>query len=81
MAEIQKFKIISVEIVEGNILNTHWKGKMQIITTDKGKFIDNLEGITYGGFKGHNWVEEIGKTISAKVVKSANQEWLQYLNI
>ena len=80
MSEVKKYKILYVKTVEGTQLNPYWKGEMQLIETDKGEYIDNLEGITYGGFKGHNWKKEIGKTISAKVVESANRKWLHFIN-
>ncbi len=71
-------KIVSVKEVPGSKYNPIWKGRMQEIETDNGIYIDNLTGITYGGFLGHNWSTEIGNTINASVILSAGNSWLKY---
>ena len=65
------YKILNVEIVSGNELCSYWKSDMQEITTDKGKFIDNLA--VKGGY---DWKQEVGKTVYATVNKSKGYNWL-----
>lgn len=51
---------------------------MQKITTDKGVFIDNLAGVTYGGFLGHSWDGEVSNTVNVSIVNSAGHKWIKY---
>ena len=55
--------IIDVEIVSGPSLNpkgVKWKGDMQIINTNHGKFIDTLPGDQYGNeLPGYDWSDHI----------------------
>ena len=76
--------VIDVEIVSGPSLNpkgVNWKGDMQIITTNHGKFIDTLPGAQYGKeIPGYDWsvhindgpVKEFNKSDSA-----ADYSWLK----
>ena len=55
--------IIDVEIVSGPSLNpkgVKWKGDMQIINTNHGKFIDTIPGDQYGNeLPGYDWSDHI----------------------
>ena len=78
-----EFRIISVEIVEGFTLNATWKSPMQIITTDKGCFIDNVPNRQFGCYtvasSGYDWSKLIGKTTNnVKIIKSRGFEWINY---
>ena len=71
-------KIISVKIVSGSTLNPRWRSDMQVVVTDKGKFIDNMPGVTFGHHNsGFDWGDCIDKTISnIKVIHNSGFEWL-----
>lgn len=74
-------KIISVEIVSGSSLNSRWRNDMQRIKTDKGTYIDNIEGVQFGFFKeanpGYNWSSMIGKTVrDIKIFSYGDYLWL-----
>lgn len=70
----KRYEIKNVRIVPGSSLNPRWKNCMQVITTDKGEFIDNLPINS-----GHNWQQEIGKTVTAKVTTDKyNNKWLNW---
>ncbi len=60
--------IISVKIVQGISLNPRWKSNMQVIQTDKGLYIDNIEGKQFGFFKdsapGYSWSTVVGQQVS-----------------
>ena len=73
-AEIsQLYHIKSVEVVSGKLLCPYWKTKMQLVSTDKGIYIDNLPGISHGSTPpGHDWKKEIGQTVD--VVTSKDQK-------
>lgn len=82
-----KLTIISVIIVEGKSLNNNWNGKMQIIKTNEGDFIDNLPGKQYGEFynpksrEGYDWAKEVGKDIDkvlVNIIPRTEGKWLQY---
>lgn len=67
-----KYEIKEVKIVPCCSLNPYWKNDMQVITTDRGKFIDKLPVNS-----GHDWKQEIGKSVTAKVSKDKyDNEWL-----
>jgi hypothetical protein len=56
--------IKSVEVVSGKSLNPRWKTNMQVISTKKGIYIDNLPSISHGNTPpGHNWELEVGKEL------------------
>lgn len=42
---METHEIISVKIVLGQSLSPRWHNNMQIIETDKGTYIDNIENI------------------------------------
>lgn len=75
---MEKYAILCVQEYPGQKFNSKWKGRMQKITTDKGVFIDNLAGVTYGGFLGHNWDGEVSNTVNASIVNSAGHKWIKY---
>ena len=64
---------------------------MQLVSTDKGTYIDNLPGISHGSTPpGHDWKKEIGKKVDAVVSKDSKsdntwnfimQEYEQYNNV
>lgn len=71
------YEIISVDIVHGGTLNKNWHSPMQKITTNKGVFIDNEPGKTFGNFaSGFNWNSKIGNKVKAKIVNSRGHEWI-----
>lgn len=73
------YKIKNVQIVSGKSLNPYWKTNMQVVSTDKGDFIDNLPGISHGSTPlGHDWKQEIGKTVSVVTSKDSksNNTWI-----
>ena len=67
------FFIKNVEIVSGNLINNNWQRKMQIIYTDKSDFIDNIPQ-----FGGHDWSQDIGKSVEAIINESAGYYWLKF---
>ncbi len=71
-----EYFIKSVKTVPGNSIVHFWKNMMQKIETDKGIFIDDIPG------KGHDWLNEIGKTVFATESKSQNCNflWLKWVN-
>ena len=74
-------KILSVKNVPGKAVNRNWKSPMQVINTDKGKFVDNQPGRQFGSFKsgspGHDWSSEVGKTVQgAKEIVQGDNNWL-----
>jgi len=75
------YRIISVEIVSGRSLNNRWNNDMQKIKTDKGIFIDNLQGAQFGFFReatpGYDWSSKIGETVqNVKIFDYKNHLWL-----
>ena len=75
------FKILYVKVVKGESLNPGWHTPMQVITTDKGEFIDNMPGNQFGYYKkanpGWDWNKEIGKNVSeTKVIWDKGFCWL-----
>lgn len=74
---MDSYKIISVETIDGNKLNQNWHSPMQKIETDKGIYIDNEPGKTFGKFPpGCDWKLYLGKTVKAKITNSSNNEWI-----
>lgn len=78
-----EYLIKSVRVVDGNILNPHWKGKIQLVVTDKGEYIDNMPGEQFGNFEkakpGYDWEKRIGeKVVDAVIFKSAGYLWINY---
>lgn len=78
---METHNIVSVKIVSGRTLNDRWRSDMQIITTDKGIFIDNMPGKQFGYYKdanpGFNWESEIGQTVHGlRVIEHAGFKWL-----
>jgi len=75
---METHKIISVKNVCGRELNPRWKSDMQVVVTDKGEFIDNMPGITFGRYSpGFDWQSSIGKTVSnIQVISNSGHLWL-----
>ncbi|MCR5187627.1 MAG: sel1 repeat family protein, partial [Treponema sp.] len=69
------FTIRNVKGIAPFSIGKKWRHSMQLILTDNGVFIDNI--CSNGG---HNWVEEIGKTVRAKCVHKYKHDWLIYIN-
>ena len=75
-------KIIDFEIVEGSSLKANWRNDMQVITTDKGKFIDNLSGKKFAksikyAEQGYNWSDNIGQTVKeCKIISNSDFFWI-----
>ena len=67
------FFIKNVEIVPGNQINKNWHRDMQIISTDKSDFIDDIPQ-----FGGHDWKQDIGKSVEARENYSAGYYWLKF---
>lgn len=79
----KSLKIISVKVVAGHTLDWNWNNPMQVIETDKGRFIDNMPGCLFGHFEeaepGYEWKNHIGKMVySVKILSSRGhkREWL-----
>lgn len=80
---MEKYKIRAVKIVNGESLNSRWHTKMQIITTDKGDFIDNIPKKQFGYYNiakpGYNWNQLIGQKMSnVKIFYSRGYKWINY---
>ncbi len=77
---METHEIISVKIVLGQSLSPRWHNNMQVIETDKGTYIDNIENIpmTYSHLTpGYNWSSFVGQTVSGITVNnSAGFKWL-----
>lgn len=86
LAEEQNVYVIQkVEIVEGRKLNSTWKNKMQIIYTDRGKYIDNIPNDQFGFFStacpGFDWKKFEGQKIymsNIKIFRSRGYNWINY---
>ena len=72
--KINNVIIQKVNIVPGNKIYPSWKNSMQIIETNKGTFIDNLENTTIGGFPmGFDWTKIEGEFLeTAGIIYSKN---------
>lgn len=73
--------IISVKIVQGKSLHPNWKSNMQIIQTDVGLYIDNIEGKQFGYFQdaepGFNWSTYVGQQVRGlKIYNDHGYQWL-----
>ena len=68
------FKIKSVKGISPFSIEKKWRFNMQLILTDHGVYYDNIcsEG-------GHNWAEEIGKTVKAYCIKKFGHDFLKYI--
>lgn len=67
--------IKDVAIVSGKSLCPYWRSNMQLVSTDKGQYIDNLPGISHGSTPpGHDWKKEIGKKVDAVVSKDSKTD-------
>ena len=69
----QKIIVEKVEIHRGEEFSgAGWKSSMQVIYTNKGLFIDNLEGRCFGQsnimWEGINWKRHIGKEVEIIIV-------------
>ncbi len=64
-------KIISVEVVSGNLLKPNWKNPMQKICTDKGLYISTLD---------YDWKTQIGSTVNVSINKSCGYNWINIEN-
>jgi len=78
---METHEILSVQTVTGHSLNSRWRSNMQVIKTDKGIYIDNLEGAQFGYFNdakpGYDWASQVGLKVSnIKVYDHANHRWL-----
>jgi len=69
-------KIKNVKVVPGSNLSKYWKSDMQVVTTDKGKYIDNAVDSDYA--MGHDWKDEIGCYASVKINNSKEHKWINY---
>lgn len=76
--QIDTLKIISVSTVTGDTLKRHWRSNMQIIETDKGRYIDNIPNVNFtNDSDGYNWSAMVGKTISGiNVISHSGYKWL-----
>ena len=76
-------KILKVEEVKGTSLKSNWtRADMQVVTTDKGVFIDNLPGnkfskkISYAEV-GFRWSDFIGTVVKdCKIISYENYFWI-----
>ena len=78
-----KVKIKSIKIVRGSTLNHKWSNPMQIVKTNKGKFIDNMPAKQFGDFKrgvhGYDWSKVLGLEIKVNIVNNSGYEWIQFI--
>lgn len=74
---METHEIISVKIVLGQSLSQRWSNNMQIVETNKGTYIDNVEDVPPHLTPGYNWSSCVGQTISGITINnSAGFEWL-----
>ena len=85
--ELNVYEILEVKIVEGKFLNSTWHNNMQIILTDKGKFIDNIPNDQFGFFSvarpGYDWKLLEGQKVlmsKVKIFRSRGYDWINYQN-
>jgi hypothetical protein len=71
-----KVTIQNVEVVSGHILEPYWKNHMQVVHTDQGKCIDTMTDV-YHLKKGHEWHNEIGKTIDVYIKENKGHRWIE----
>ena len=72
-----RVKIEKVEVVKGRTLKSNWNTDMQVIYTDRGVFIDNLPGKSFGHWHGDNWAELVGRTVECSVNWNSGHDWLK----
>ena len=78
------FEIKKVCFVKGNVLYPTWKSNMQLISTDKGEFIDNAPGLgpfdakwkDLGASPGFDWTTKLGEKVEGIIRKSRDYSWL-----
>lgn len=70
---MEAYEIKKVNIVHGWLLDPDWIHDMQEVCTDKGEFIDRSPSND-----GHNWKQEIGKTVMAEVYKGAAENRIHF---
>ena len=74
---METHEIISVKIVRGQSLNLKWRNNMQVIETDKGTYIDNIEQVPSHLTPGYNWSSFVGQKVSGITVNvSSGFSWL-----
>lgn len=77
---METHEIISVKIVTGESLSPRWHNNMQVIETDKGTYIDNIENLSsaYDHLTpGYNWSSFVGQKVNGITVNdSAGFKWL-----
>ena len=77
---METHEIISVKCVMGQSLSPRWQNNMQIIETNKGTYIDNIENIPSSHCHltpGYNWSSFVGQKVSGITVNdSAGFKWL-----
>lgn len=74
---METHEIISVKIVLGQSLSPKWHNNMQIIETNKGSYIDNIENVPSNLTPGYNWSSFVGHKVSGiKVNNSSGYNWL-----
>jgi len=77
---ITKITINKVELHKGNkFKGTNWKNPMQVIYTEKGLFIDNIEGKCFGKsnnimWKGIDWEQHVRQTVKILIVNCVGKE-------
>jgi len=74
---METHEIFSVKIVLGQSLNPKWRNNMQVIETDKGTYIDNIENVPPQLTPGYNWSSLVGQKVSGiRVNSSSGFDWL-----
>ena len=68
------YLIKNVEIVPGNTIEKNWQREMQIVYTDKSDYIANIPS-----FGGHDWQQDIGKKVEAKINEYSGYYWINFL--
>ncbi len=78
------FRIVSVRVVKGNTLHATWRSDMQIISTNKGEFIDNAPGLgpfdpkwkKLGASPGFDWKSKVEEEVTGVIRESRSYKWL-----
>jgi hypothetical protein len=74
---METHEIISVKIVTGQSLNPKWHNNMQVIETNKGTYIDNIESVPSYLTPGYSWTFFVGQSVSGITVNtSSGFNWL-----